>query len=296
MPALGAPANDPAAQTKPIRVVVWDEQQPVQKELYPEFLGNWLARHLAARPGLAVKSVSLADPHQGIAPEVLADCDVLMWWGHQRHAEITPDSGKQIVARIKAGSLSLIALHSAHWSTPFVEAMHEKTRLDAARRFAGDRTEKYEITYVPPSPRYSMPRADARITPYAVARKFPGGLTRVAVHLPNCCFPAVRADGKPSYLTVLKPEHPIARGIPAHFELPHTEMYDEPFHVPRPDEVVLEERWAGGEWFRSGSVWQLGKGRVFYFRPGHETFPIYKDRIVLQILENAARWLGTRPG
>jgi trehalose utilization protein len=58
--------------------------------------------------------------------------------------------------------------------------------------------------------------------------------------------------------------------------------------------VVFEERWAGGEWFRSGMVWQLGKGRVVYFRPGHETFAVYKERPVLQFLENAVRWLGAR--
>ena len=71
-------------------------------------------------------------------------------------------------------------------------------------------------------------------------------------------------------------------------------MYDEPFHVPEPDAVLLEERWAGGEWFRSGCLWELGKGKVFYFRPGHETFAVYKEKPVLQILENAARWLGPR--
>jgi len=69
-------------------------------------------------------------------------------------------------------------------------------------------------------------------------------------------------------------------------------MYAEPFHVPEPDEVVLEERWAAGEWFRSGMVWKLGKGRVFYFRPGHETYAVYKERPVLQLIENAVRWLG----
>ena len=68
-------------------------------------------------------------------------------------------------------------------------------------------------------------------------------------------------------------------------------MYDEPFHVPEPDEVILEERWAGGEWFRSGSLWKLGKGRVFYFRPGHETYPVFMQEAVLRILSNAVRWL-----
>ena len=68
-------------------------------------------------------------------------------------------------------------------------------------------------------------------------------------------------------------------------------MYDEPFHVPDPDEVVFEERWPTGEWFRSGSVWNIGKGKVFYFRPGHETFPVYKQKVALQIVENAVRYL-----
>jgi trehalose utilization protein len=72
-------------------------------------------------------------------------------------------------------------------------------------------------------------------------------------------------------------------------------MYDEPFHVPEPDEVILEERWAPGEWFRGGMVWKIGQGRVFYFRPGHETFPVFRQPVPLQILANAARWLGSQP-
>ena len=69
-------------------------------------------------------------------------------------------------------------------------------------------------------------------------------------------------------------------------------MYDEPFHVPEPDEVVFEERWAGGEWFRSGMARRIGKGRVAYFRPGHETFAVYKQVEPLRVVENAVRWLG----
>jgi hypothetical protein len=63
---------------------------------------------------------------------------------------------------------------------------------------------------------------------------------------------------------------------------------------PSPAKVVLEERWANGEWFRSGAVWQVGKGRVFYFRPGHETFAVSKEKPILQILKNAVRWLAGR--
>ena len=71
-------------------------------------------------------------------------------------------------------------------------------------------------------------------------------------------------------------------------------MYNEPFHVPEPDAVVFEEHWEGGEWFRSGSVWQVGRGRVFYFRPGHEIYPIYKNSTALKIIENAVRWMGQK--
>ena len=112
--------------------------------------------------------------------------------------------------------------------------------------------------------------------------------------VPYCCFPAYRADGKPSQVRVLKPDHPITKGLPEKFELPKTEMYAEPFHVPEPDEVILEERWASGDWFRSGMVWNIGRGRVFYFRPGHETYPVFKEKPVLQLLENAVRWLAPK--
>jgi trehalose utilization protein len=271
----------------PIRVVVWDEQQPAQKEVYENFLGNHVAGHLRRRPGLEVRSVRLDDPEQGLADDVLSDARVLIWWGHVRQAEVTSETGKAIVARIQAGTLSLIVLHSAHWSTPFVEAMNERARQDLQR---GVRT---EIVEVAPPRRYTVPQRDARLTPYASLRKFPDGPVKAELHMPYCCFPAYRNDGKPSQLRVMKPDHPIVAGLPPTFDLPHTEMYDEPFHVPEPDEVVLEERWATGEWFRSGMVWTLGKGRVFYFRPGHETFAIYKEPLALKVLENAVRWLAS---
>ena len=92
---------------------------------------------------------------------------------------------------------------------------------------------------------------------------------------------------------VLLPDHPIAAGLPETFTIPHTEMYDEPFHVPEPDEVIFREDWELGEKFRSGCVWKLGEGHVFYFRPGHETFDVYLQTEPLQVLENASRWLGS---
>ncbi len=277
-----------------IRVVVWDERQPQQNQAYENFLGNQIADHLRTQPGLSVESVAPDDPEQGLSEAVLRECDVLIWWGHVRQAEVTPETGKRIVARIVSGDLCLIALHSAHWSTPFVEAMNERTRRDAMRTYRVPAEVQVEIREIPSPRRYTLPKPDDRPTPFTAVRKFPDVRVKAEVHLPYCCFPAYRADGKPSTVRVLKPDHPIAQGIPPKFEVPRTEMYDEPFHVPAPDEVILEECWPAGEWFRSGMVWRLGKGRVFYFRPGHETYPVFKEPAPLRILTNAVRWLGTR--
>jgi len=276
-----------------IRVVVWDERQPAQKQAYGNYLGNAIAEHLRTQPGFFVRSVALDDPGQGLGGDVLGACDVLIWWGHVRQAEVSPDLGKKVVERIKSGTLSLIALHSAHWSTPFMEAMYERTRLDVGAKLAAAGDDRVEIEEVPPPQRYTLPKADAVLTPKVTLRKFPDGVTKAKIQLPYCCFPAYRGDGRPSSVRVLKPTHPIAEGLPARFEIPNTEMYDEPFHVPEPDEVLFEERWEPGEWFRSGMVWNLGKGRVFYFRPGHETYPIYRQTLPLKILSNATRWLGS---
>jgi trehalose utilization protein len=283
-----------ARAQQPIRVLVWDERQPAQKQVYTNFLGNQIAGYLQGKPGLKVTSVGLDDPGQGLSH--LADFDVLIWWGHQRHREISTDTARGIVERIKAGRLSLISLHSAHWSEPFVQAMNERARADALAALAPDErgTAKVVETNVFAN-RFSQPKYSDLRTPAALYRKTPDGSVNVKLTLPNCCFPAYRNDGKPSQIRVLLPEHPIAQGLPAKFTIEQTEMYDEPFHVPAPDQVVLEERWQTGEWFRSGSVWQVGQGKVFYFRPGHETYAVYHNPNALRIVENAVRWLGERP-
>ena len=90
------------------------------------------------------------------------------------------------------------------------------------------------------------------------------------VTLPNCVSPSYRADGAPSHVTTLLPKHPMAEGVP----------------------VTFEEKWDKGEHFRSGCVWKLGQGKVFYFRPGHETYGVYTQPIPLKIIANAVEWLG----
>ena len=283
-----------AVAAGPVRVLVWDEQQPAQKQAYENFLGNQIADHLAGLPGLAVRSVRLDDPEQGLAPDALDNCDVLVWWGHVRHRDVKLERAQQIVDRVKRGKLALVVLHSGHWSRPFVEAMNQRAQDDALASLpAEDRAgAKLEIT----AASTDAPHYDSPLTPETQYRKPIAGPVVVKLRLPNCCFPAYRADGKASTLRVLLPDHPIAAGLPREFTNEQDEMYDEPFHVPVPDEVVLEERWAGGEWFRSGAVWKVGQGKVFYFRPGHETFPVYKSPLLLKVIENAVRWLGTDAG
>ena len=99
-----------------------------------------------------------------------------------------------------------------------------------------------------------------------------------------------REAGERERLWLTSRNHPIAAGLPDHFELEHEEMYGEPFHVPAPDEVIFEERWDKGEFFRSGITWQVGQGKVFYYRPGHETYPIFKQPENIKVVENAIRW------
>lgn len=277
--------------SRPVRVLVWDERQPQQKQAYPNWLGNQIAGHLRGRPGLEVKSAALDDPQQGLGD--LDQVDVLVWWGHVRQMEIEPPVARGIVRRIQEGRLQLIALHSAHWSRPFVEAMNERARQDALAALAPAERATAVLVESNLFPRPLVaPKYTDRLSPAVDYRKPPAGPVEVRLTLPNCCFPAYRGDGKPSEVRVLKPGHPITRGLPATFAIAQTEMYDEPFHVPPPDEVVLEERWATGEWFRSGSVWRVGRGRVFYFRPGHETYPVFFNPHVLNVVENAVRWLG----
>jgi hypothetical protein len=121
-----------SAEPKPLRVLVWDEQQPEQKKAYGDrFLGETIAAHLLTQPGLEVKSVSLADPEQGVSEALLDNSDVVIWWAHKRVSEFTEEHARRLVSRVVNGRLSLIALHSAHWSKPFVRLMQERAKADA---------------------------------------------------------------------------------------------------------------------------------------------------------------------
>jgi len=99
-----------------------------------------------------------------------------------------------------------------------------------------------------------------------------------------------RNAGEKERLWVVAPGHPIVEGLCERIELAQEEMYGEPFDVPPPDELVFVSWFQGGEVFRSGCCYRRGRGRVFYFRPGHGTYPTYWNPQVQTMLRNAARW------
>jgi trehalose utilization protein len=99
-----------------------------------------------------------------------------------------------------------------------------------------------------------------------------------------------RAEGEKERMWVVQPEHPIMQGVDRYLEVPREEMYGEPFGIPTPDELLMISWFQGGEVFRSACTWTRGRGRVFYFRPGHETFPAYHQDGVLRIIANGVRW------
>lgn len=110
--------------------------------------------------------------------------------------------------------------------------------------------------------------------------------------LGTSCMLRWREAAERERLWVVDPSHPIVEGVDGeYFELPHTEMYGEFFDIPAPDELVLISWFEGGEVFRSGCVFRRGKGKVFYFRPGHETFPIYYDDNVQRIIANGVKYV-----
>ena len=97
-----------------------------------------------------------------------------------------------------------------------------------------------------------------------------------------------REAGERERIWVVDPAHPIAAGLGESFEIEHEEMYGEHFDIPAPDRLVLVSWFQGGEVFRSGCCYQRGRGRIFYFRPGHETYPTYFTADVRRVIANAA--------
>jgi len=217
-----------------IRALVWGEnihehKSAVVAELYPQGMHEAIAKLLTQEDGISAKTVVLQDPEHGLTDAVLAETDVLLWWGHADHGAVNDEIVERVAKRVWEG-MGLILLHSAHFSKIF-------------KRLMG--------------------------TP---------------------CALKWREAGERERLWVINPRHPIAKGLPEYFELENEEMYGEPFSVPEPLETVFISWFQGGEVFRSGLTYRRGAGNIFYFRPGHETYPTYHDETVGQVLRNAVNW------
>jgi trehalose utilization protein len=218
----------------PIRVTVWNEfrhekKNPRVAAIYPRGMHEAIATHLRKGADLKVSVATLDEPENGCPAAQLHQTDVLIWWGHLAHNEVSDIVVDRIQERVLNG-MGLIVLHSGHYSKIFRRLMG--TTCDLKWREVDDR----EI------------------------------------------------------LWVTRPGHPILRGIDDHFSLPAEEMYGEFFDIPEPDETILISSFTGGEVFRSGCTWTRGAGKIFYFRPGHETYPTYHDANVLKVIGNAVRW------
>lgn len=217
-----------------LRVTVWGEnvhekKHPLVAELYPKGMHGCIADALNADPAIRAVSATLDQPEHGLSEALLAQTDVLTWWGHAAHDQVDDRIVERVHKRVLQG-MGLIVLHSGHHSKIF-------------KRLMGH----------------------------------------------NCDL-VWREAGEKERLWVCNPAHPIAQGLPAWFEIEHEEMYGEPFGIPNPDEVVFLSWFAGGEAFRSGVTYRRGGGKVFYFRPGHETYPTYHQPLVQQVLRNAVKW------
>jgi trehalose utilization protein len=216
-----------------IKVTVWNEfrhekTHEAVTRVYPDGIHEAIAAPLRSA-GFDVKTATLDEPEHGLTDDVLANTDVLIWWGHMAHGDVQDEIVARVQARVLAG-MGLIVLHSGHFSKIFKALM---------------------------------------------------GTT---------CNLKWREIGEKERVYVIEPGHPIAKGLGEYFEVPHAEMYGERFDIPAPDTLVFISWFEGGEVFRSGCCYHRGAGKVFYFRPGHETYPVFYQSEIQQVLANAVQW------
>lgn len=224
--------------TTSLRVTVWNEglhekQNPQVGHLYPSGIHGTLAAALSAEsvdhPQLSVTTATLQDPEQGLDDTRLAQTDVLLWWGHLAHDQVSDERVARIQQRVWEG-MGLIVLHSGHASKIFCRLMG------------------------------------------------------------TGCMLRWRESGERERIWTVDPSHPIAAGLPDFWDIAASEMYGEFFDIPRPDELIFVSWFAGGEVFRSGCTFRRGLGKIFYFSPGHETYPIYHDAFIQKVIRNAVHW------
>ncbi|MBT1003459.1 ThuA domain-containing protein [Paenarthrobacter sp. DKR-5] len=225
-----------------LSITVWNEgvhearNEPASMAVnYPDGIHGAIAQGLAGHfPEASIRTAVLADEEHGLSEEVLAETDVLLWWGHIAHDQVS-DAVVERVQRHVLGGMGLLVLHSGHFSKIF-------TRL-----------------------------------------------------LGTTCSLLWRNEAERELVWSVNPTHPIAEGIESPVIIPEQEMYGEFFDIPAPDELVFISSFDGGEVFRSGVTFSRGKGRIFYFSPGDQEYPVYHQAQIRQILANGVKW-AAQPG
>lgn len=216
-----------------INVTIWNEfrhektNEAVQK-VYPQGIHKQIASFLTDED-FKLQTATLDEAEHGLTEEVLAETDVLLWWGHMAHDEVQDEIVDRVHQRVLEG-MGLIVLHSGHFSKIFKKLMG------------------------------------------------------------TSCDLKWREDGLGCKIWNVNPSHPITAGIGEFIELEEEEMYGEHFDVPAPDELIFISSYPNGEVFRGGMTYRRGNGKVFYFHPGHETYPSYYNEQVQQVIKNAIRW------
>lgn len=220
-----------------IRVTVWNEAEHETldasvKEIYPAGMHGAIRDGIAGLLGdqVTIRIATLAEPDHGLSEEVLAQTDVLTWWGHRSHQKVSDEVVERVRKHVLAG-MGLLVMHSGHASKIFT-------------RMVGT-----------------------------------GGTL------------IWRNEAERELVWTVTPSHPIAVGVPNPIIIPHQEMYGEPFGIPQPDELVFISSFEGGEVFRGGCVFYRGNGRIFYFSPGDQEYPVYHHPDIHRVLANAVCWL-----
>ena len=220
-----------------LRVTVWGEnlheqKQPEVRAIYPNGMHATIAEGIREHlQESEIRTATFDQPQHGLTEAILAETDVLTWWGHIAHDRVDDKVVERIHQRVLLG-MGLVVLHSGHESKIFKTLMG--TNCSLRWREAGERESVWTVS----------------------------------------------------------PGHPITRGLPEVFTIPEQEMYGEYFDIPQPDELIFISSFPGGEVFRSGCAFRRGRGRIFYFSPGHETHPVYHQPEVRQVIANAVRWVG----
>ena len=214
-----------------INVTIWNEyiherNKPAVAEIYPDGIHGAIKSFIESED-VNVTCATLDMDSHGLTDEILDKTDVLIWWGHVAHKEVSDEIVEKVRERVYNG-MGFLAIHSAHHSKPFKRIIGTTGNLSWGR--------------------------DQRAVVWNV-----------------------------------NPTHPIAKGVPSHFEL-FEEMYGEPFYIPKPDDLIFATWYEDGNIFRGGATFTRGLGKIFYFHPGHEHCKSFYDPNVQTIINNAIRW------